>query len=192
MSEERKYAVEMPDGEWPLKFGGRECRVIRATAVRALRDKMQDEIDRLTKELCIRDFVEARKSSVASSYGGYKEIKDALDTEIAMHAAWCKRAEEAESELAAEREKSERLAKEIDRLKTVADNASKDYLEILPLAQRAEEAELDAAAEREKSGKAREDALREAAAIAGDINLDSYECQQAVLALSEKKGGDQC
>jgi hypothetical protein len=53
----------------------------------------------MTKEKVFLDFGMSRKSSIAHSYGGYEEIRNALGTEITMHTAWRKRAEEAESKL---------------------------------------------------------------------------------------------
>ena len=58
---------------------------------------LQAERDALQREIAFRDFEQARVSDIALNYGPYVEIQKALSTEITMHAAWRKRAEEAET-----------------------------------------------------------------------------------------------
>jgi len=51
------------------------------------------------KEIAFRDFAQARASDIALNYGPYAEIQKSLSSEIALHEAWRKRAEEAEAKL---------------------------------------------------------------------------------------------
>jgi hypothetical protein len=62
--------------------------------------QLREQVAQTTKELAFRDFVQAQQSNIAMLNGTYEELRMALSSEIALHAAWTKRANEAEATVA--------------------------------------------------------------------------------------------
>jgi hypothetical protein len=86
--------------------------------------QLREQVAEIKKELAFRDFGQAQQSNIAMLNGTYEELRMALSAEIALHAAWTKRANEAEAAVA-EAEVIRDAA--VKRLSLVWDFQNKDY-----------------------------------------------------------------